>query len=131
VASIHKDIEIKRDSASVWDAIRDVGSIHKRLVPGFVTDCRLDGDSRMVTFANGMEVREIIVDVDDETHRHSWSARAESLTHHNASVQVYPEGKDRCRVVWIADVMPHAAAASMGDMIQQGLNAMKQTLERH
>ena len=131
MASIHKDIEIKRDSASVWDAIRDVGAIHKRLVPGFVVDCRLEGDSRMVTFANGMVVREIIVDVDDETRRHSWSARAESLTHHNASVQVYPEGKDRSRVVWIADVMPHAAAASMGDMIQQGLNVMKQTLERH
>jgi carbon monoxide dehydrogenase subunit G len=130
VASIHKDIEINRDSASVWDAIRDVGSIHKRLVPGFVVDCRLEGDSRMVTFANGMTVRELIVDVDDKTRRHSWSARGESLTHHNASAQVFPEGKDRCRVVWIADVMPHSAAPSMGEMIQQGLNAMKQALER-
>ena len=130
MASIHKEIEIKRDSASVWDAIRDVGAIHKRLVPGFVVDCRLDGESRMVTFANGMVVREIIVDVDDKTRRHSWSARGEPLTHHNASAQVFPVGDDRCRVVWIADVMPHAAAAAMGEMIQQGLNTMKQTLER-
>ena len=130
MASIHKEIEIKRDSAFVWDAIRDVGAIHKRLVPGFVVDCRLDGDSRMVTFANGTVMREIIVDVDDKTRRHSWSARGEPLTHHNASAQVFAEGNDRCRVVWIADVMPHTAAASMGEMIQQGLNTMKQTLER-
>ncbi len=130
MASIHKEIEIKRDSASVWDAIRDVGAIHKRLVPGFVTDCRLEGDSRIVTFANGTVMRELIVDVDDKTRRHSWSARGEPLVHHNASVQVFPKGDDGCRVVWIADVMPHTVAAPMGEMIQQGLNAMKQTLER-
>ena len=130
MASIHKEIEINRDSASVWDAIRDVGAIHKRLVPGFVLDCRLEGDSRIVTFANGTVMRELIVDVDDKTRRHSWSARGEPLIHHNASAQVFPVGDHGCRVVWIADVMPHAAAASMGEMIQQGLNTMKQTLER-
>ena len=33
----------------------------KRLVPGFVTDCKLVGDWRTVSFANGMVVREFIV----------------------------------------------------------------------
>jgi len=130
VASIHKEIEIKRDSGAVWDAIRDVGSIHKRLVPGFVVDCRLEGDSRVVTFANGTVMRELIVDVDDKARRHSWSARGEPLVHHNASVQVFSTDNDGCRVVWIADVMPNAVAASMGEMIQQGLNTMKKTLDR-
>lgn len=60
-AAIHKEIEIQRSKEFVWDAIRDVGSIHKRLVPGFVVDCVLDGDWRTVTFANGMVVRELIV----------------------------------------------------------------------
>jgi hypothetical protein len=83
MASIHKEIAIERSKEFVWDAIRDVGAIHKRLVPGFVVDCKLEGDSRIVTFANGMVVRELIVDVDDKTCRHSWSARGEPLTHHN------------------------------------------------
>jgi carbon monoxide dehydrogenase subunit G len=129
MASIHKEIEIERDKQFVWDAIRDVGNIHKRLVPGFVVDCELEGDSRIVTFANGMVVRELIVDVDDKLYRHSWSARGEPLTHHNASVQVFPDGDDKCRIVWIADVMPNEVAGTMGEMIQQGLNTMKQTLE--
>jgi hypothetical protein len=43
MATIHKEIEIKRGKAFVWDAIRDVGASHKRLVPGFVTDCKLEG----------------------------------------------------------------------------------------
>ena len=129
MATIHKEIEIERSKELVWDAIRDVGAIHRRLVPGFVVDCKLEGDSRIVTFANGMVVRELIVDVDDKTCRHSWSARGKPLIHHNASVQVFSDGPDKCRVVWIADLMPHEVAGAIGEMIQNGLNTMKQTLE--
>ena len=129
MASIHKEITIERSKEFAWDAIRDVGAIHKRLVPGFVVDCKLDGDSRIVTFTNGMVVRELIVDVDDKTCRHSWSARGEPFTHHNASIQVFSEGHDKCRVVWIADLMPNEVAETIGEMIQHGLNTMKQTLE--
>ena len=129
MATIHKEIEIERNKEFVWDAIRDVGTIHKRLVPGFVVDCKLQGDSRIVTFANGMVVRELIVDVDDKTCRHAWSARGEPLTHHNASIQVFSNGHNKCRVVWIADLMPNEVAEAIGEMIQHGLNTMKQTLE--
>jgi Polyketide cyclase / dehydrase and lipid transport len=129
MATIHKEARIARSEGLVWDAIRDVGSIHKRLVPGFVVDCKLVGDSRLVTFANGMAIREIIVAVDDKTRRHAWSARGEPLTHHNASIQVFPEGHDQCRVVWIADVMPNEVAGTVEEMMAQGLAAMKRTLE--
>ena len=130
MATIHKEIQIERSKEFVWDAIRDVGAIHRRLVPGFVVDCKLEGDSRVVTFANGMVVRELIVDVDDRSCGHSWSARGEPLTHHNASIQVFSEGDDKCRVVWIADLMPNEVAGPVGEMIQQGLDTMKQTLQK-
>ena len=129
VATITKEIEINRPKEFIWDAIRDVGAIHKRLVSGFVVDCRLDGDWRTVTFANGMVARELIVDVDARTCRHSWSARSSHLTHHNASVQVFSTAPDRSRIVWIADLMPSEIAPAIAEMIQQGLNAMKKTLE--
>jgi Polyketide cyclase / dehydrase and lipid transport len=129
MATIHKEIEIKRNKEFVWNAIRDVGAIHKRLVPGFVVDCKLEGDWRIVTFANGMVIRELIVSVDDKTCRHSWSARGEPLTHHNASVQVFSASPGKCRVVWIADLMPNEVAEAIGEMIQKALDTMKQTLE--
>ena len=130
MATIHKEIQIERSKEFVWDAIRDVGAIHHRLVPGFVVNCKLEGDSRIVTFANGMVVRELIVDVDDKSCRHSWSARSEPLTHHNASIQLFSEGDDKCRVVWIADLMPNEVAGPIGVMIQEGLKTMKQTLQK-
>lgn len=41
----------------VWDAARDVGALHTRLVPGFAVDTQLEEGARIVTFANGV-VRE-------------------------------------------------------------------------
>jgi carbon monoxide dehydrogenase subunit G len=129
MASIRREIRIQRPAAFVWDRVRDVGNIHRRLVPGFVADCRLEGDSRYLTFGNGATTREIIVDVDDKALRHSWSARGEPFTHHNASLEVFADGDDACRVVWIADLMPHEIAPTIAGMIEQGLATMKATLE--
>ena len=130
MATIHREIGIEREKEFVWDAIRDVGAIHRRLVPRFVIDCKLEGDSRIVTFANGMVIRELIVDVDEKNCRHAWSARGEPLTHHNASLQVFPDGADKCRVVWIADLLPNEVAGTVDEMIQHGLSTMKETLEK-
>jgi hypothetical protein len=129
MATVQKEIVIARDRSFVWDAIRDVGAIHRRLVPGFVVDCRLEGDSRIITFANGMVVREVIVTVDDETCRHAWSARGEPFTHHNASIQVFTVGAAKCRVVWIADLLPNEVSDTVEKMMFQGLGVMKRTLE--
>ena len=71
----------------------------------------------------------VIVDIDDRTYRHAWSARGEPLTHHNASLQVFSDGPEKCRVVWIADLLPNEVAATVDEMTQHGLSAMKKTLE--
>ena len=62
MASIHEEIRIDTAPEQVWEALATYGAVHTRLAPGFVTDTRLDGDTRIVTFANGMVARERIVD---------------------------------------------------------------------
>ena len=69
MASIHKDILIDASPNDVWDAVRDFGTLHTRLVPGFVTDTKLDGEARIVTFANGTVARELLVDCDEARRR--------------------------------------------------------------
>ena len=130
MASIRKEILIENSPEHVWSALSDVGAIHVRLVPGFVTDCRLEEDARIVTFGNGMVVKELIVDVDHAARRVVWSAVGGRLTHHNASAQVFDDGPGRCRLVWIADLLPHAMAPAIEAMIQQGIGVMKKTLDR-
>jgi hypothetical protein len=129
MASIRKEILIDARPEKVWDAIRDVGAVHVRLATGFVTDTRLEEGARIVTFVNGMAVRELIVDIDDEYLRLAYAAVGGLTKHHNASMQVFPEGADRTRLVWITDLLPNELAGPIGDMVDQGSEVMKKTLE--
>jgi hypothetical protein len=132
MASIRKEILIEARPENVWAAVRDVGAVHQRLVPGVLVDARLDGDARVVTFASGAVARELLVDVDDEARRFAYAVVEGPLraTHHNASMQVFAEGEGRSRLVWITDVLPHDLAASISTLVEQGSAAMKQTLEK-
>lgn len=129
MASIRKEIQVNACPEKVWDALRDVGALHTRVVPGFVTDTRLEEGARVVTFGNGMVAREKIVSVDDEARRVVWSVDGGRFTHHNASVQVFADGSG-CRLVWIADLLPDAIAGDIRAMIDQAASVMKPTLER-
>jgi carbon monoxide dehydrogenase subunit G len=131
MASIRKDILIEAPAAAVWDALHDIGALHTRLAPGFVTDVRLEPGARVVTFGNGMTARELIVDVDDNARRLVWSVVGGRFTHHNASAQVFVEHEHRSRFVWIADLLPHELAGNVGMMMEQGIQIIRKTLERN
>jgi hypothetical protein len=125
VASIHRQVHIEAPAAHVWAALRDVGEVHTKLAPSFVANCTLDGDHRVVTFRNGMQARELIVAVDNDLMRVSWSVVGGRLTHHNASNQVVATGERSCTVLWVADLLPDELAPAVAGMIEQGLAAMK------
>ncbi len=130
MASIRREFQVDAPAGQVWDAFQDVGAVHTRLAPGFVTGCRREGEDRIVTFANGLVAREVIVDVDEAARRVAYSARSERLAHHHASFQVFADGV-ACRVVWIADLLPHAAAPAIAAMMDQGVAAMRKALASH
>jgi hypothetical protein len=77
-----------------------------------------------------MTVRELLIGVDEERRRVAWSAVGGSMSHHNASAQVFPHGERACRFVWIADLLPDSAAPAIAGMIEQGLAVIRTTLER-
>jgi len=130
VATVRKEILTKASAASVWDAIRDVGALHTRLVPGFVKDTRLEGTVRVVTFGSGLVVREPIVTLDDGARRLVWTAEGGLATHYNASVQVFDEGPGRTRVVWQSDFLPDSVAAGIDAAMTAGAETMRRTLDR-
>lgn len=131
MASIRKVILIDASPEHVWDAIRDFGAVHERVVPGFVVDTRLDGGDRIVTFFSGAVQREPLVDLDDEARRLVYSAVDSPIgaTHYNASVQVFSDGEDGSRVVWIVDVLPSEIGPTLDGLMDRGAATMKQTLE--
>ena len=130
MASIRREIVTDARPEVVWDALRDVGALHTRLVPGFVTDTRLEPGARIVTFANGMVVREAIVAVDEAERRVVWTASGGRLVHHNGAAQVVGDPSGKTKIVWIADLLPDDAAAATGAMMDDGMRAMQQALDR-
>jgi carbon monoxide dehydrogenase subunit G len=128
MASIRKEAIVDAPPDAVWTALRDVGAIHTRLARGFVTNTTLEGDTRVVTFANGFVARERIVDLDDSARRIAYGVVDGRPTHHSASIQVFSEGH-KSRVVWIADLLPNDLAPAIDGMMAKGMDAMKKTLE--
>ena len=131
MASITKHIETTAPVRAVWPALRDIGALHTRLVPGFVVDTVLDGDARIVTFANGMVIREPIVTIDEEHNRLVWSAEGPQFEHYNSSAQAIAQADDTTLVVWIADFKPDQLASVVDEMMTAGAAAMKIALDRN
>jgi hypothetical protein len=128
MATVRREVVIERPPEYVWDAVRDFGALHHRLVRGFVTAVELDGTTRTVTFSNGTQAREVLVDLDDESRRLVYAVVGGRLTVHSASVQVSAEGKGT-RIVWISDFLPDELQPYIAGQMDLAVKAMKQTLE--
>jgi hypothetical protein len=130
MASVYREIEIDASPELVWDVIRDVGAVHTRLAPGFVTDVRMEGDVRFVTFITGRIVPERIVGIDHAVQRMAYAAvDVPERQHHNASFQVFVNGPASCRLVWITDILPDTLAAAFAENMEKGLTVAKRQLE--
>jgi hypothetical protein len=130
MATIRKEVLIEARPETAWEALRDVGALHVRLVPGFVKDVRMEEGARVVTFGNGTVAREVIVSVDDGACRLVWTIVGGRMTHHNGAAQVFAEGTQRCRFVWTTDLLPDALAPAIEGMMETAMPIVKATVER-
>lgn len=131
MASICKEILIDAPADQVWEALRDFGALHERLVPGFVVAAEMHGDVRVITFFNGSVAQERLVGTDDEARRLAYTVIDGPLgaTHHNASAQVVAEAGGRSRFVWVTDVLPHELETPVSGLMDRGLATIKETME--
>ena len=127
MASIRRETVIASDVETVWEAVREFGALD-RMAAGFVTDCRLDGDDRLVTFYTGTVLRERLVTIDEAARRLVWSIVDGPYSHHNGAVELFADGAGATRFVWTSDLLPDALAAPTAGMMDQGLAAIRAAL---
>ena len=132
MSTITKTVTVPARLDQTWDAIRDIGALHRRLVPGFVkaTEIETDGESiiRVVTFGNGMVVREPILSCDDEAMRLAWTVEEGRTRHYNGSVQVFADQSGGSRIVWIVDFLPASMAPMIDGAMTAGAASMRKAL---
>jgi hypothetical protein len=129
MATIRSELKTRASAGDVWSAIRDIGALHPRLVPGFVTDTKLEPGVRSVTFVNGTVLREPIVTLDDQARRLVWTAEGGRARHYNAALQVSELADGLTSVVWTADFLPDDIGAYMSQAIEAGMAAMQRSLD--
>lgn len=130
MASIHEEFVVDASVDRVWSALRDIGAAD-RVFGAMLTDSHLSGDqARVVTFASGAAVRELIIDVNDDQRRLAYTAVEGPLgsTHHQSVLCVRPTDTGKARVVWTTDVLPNELAAPIRALMRQGAQAMQHTL---
>ena len=130
MGSMTKEILTDSPPDEVWDAVRDIGALHTRLVPGFAVSTQLVPGGRRVTFASGRTVEEPIVSSSDALRRVVWTLKAGEtpFAHYNASVQVHARAAGGSRVEWTIDFLPDGAAPMLDGLMTAGAAAMRQAL---
>lgn len=128
MATLREILRLSSDADAVWDAVRDIGALHRRLVPGFVTDARLEDGARIVTFANGITTREEIVSVDDAARRLVYAIPRGRFVHYQATVEVQDVGVG-ARLVWTIDLLPDEFSDAVRVMMRQGADAICATFQ--
>jgi hypothetical protein len=129
MTSIVREIVIDVPAADAWEAIRNFGEVH-RLVPGLLSDCRLDGDVRVVTFRGGGRVaRELLVSIDEGSRRLVYAEPDGLFITRSASCQVFAVDDRSSRFIWTQDLLPDELASLICDHMDQALPDVKRTLE--
>lgn len=128
MATIRKEFRSSRPAAEVWEKLRRFEAVHD-LASGFVTATRMEpSGARVVTFVNGMEVREWLVTRDDAERRLVYAINDHpKYTHYSASAQVFDDGAGS-RFVWTVDFLPDEMAELQDASMTAGAEAMRRTL---
>jgi Polyketide cyclase / dehydrase and lipid transport len=90
---------------------------------------KLEPGARIVTFVNGMVLREPIVTLDDEARRLVWTAEGGRARHYNAALQVSELADGLTSVVWTADFLPDDVSGFLSKAIEAGMAAMQRSLD--
>ena len=129
MATNRRELPLDIPADKAWAAFRDFGQVHTRAAPGFLTDLRMDGGDRIVTFVNGLVARERLVSLDDEDMRLVYTVVEGRASHYNAAVQLFPEGPTKCRLVWTIDLLPDELGPPIAGMMDLAGPLMKKALE--
>jgi hypothetical protein len=128
MATVRKEFRSARSADDVWAVLRRFEAVHE-LARGFVTKTEMEpSGARVVTFANGMQVREWLVSRDDAERRLVYAIRDNpNYEHYSASAQVFADGEGS-RFVWTVDFLPDGMAAQQNAAMEAGAQAMRACL---
>lgn len=109
MATVHRRFTLNTSADSAWQKIRATQNVHKLF--DMLVDAEVDGDKRVCRTADGGELVERIITVDDDARRIVYTITDSpfDFEFHSASWQVY-EQDGKTVFEWYTDVKPDPVA---------------------
>lgn len=127
MGTIRRETPLDVDAEHAWRALSDFGNAGA-LFSGVLTNCRRTGDMRIVTFANGLEVKERLIATDPAERRIVHTVEGGSFSHFNGAMQIVANGH-KSTFVWVTDFLPDEMGANILPLIEAGCRAIKHNLQ--
>ena len=128
MATIWWEQAVAVPAAVAWAALRRVDRAQVLFSPVLVDGC-MHGEVRELVFANGLQVKERIVSVDEQRRRVAYSAQGAPFEHHSASMQVVEDARGGCRLIWVSDFLPDTLEEAVRPLVIEGAAAFAANLE--
>jgi hypothetical protein len=127
MASIIKEIEVNADAGEAWKRVADAGGVDKLV--GMITACRLEGDRRYCTMADGSKVVERVISIDHPNMRLAYTITEGPipLEYHSASMQVHGSDKGT-RLVWTWDFKPDGLSEAIEPILKTAADSIRAAL---
>ena len=128
MATAKAETTIARSPDDVWKVIREFGAI-AGYMPG-IDSCTVEGDIRTVG-TMGIELKEQLRDLDDDTRRLSYSiveSPMKNLVSHLCTISIDPEG-DGTHLTWLTEVEPDDMLALFQGVYEGAVVALKKMFE--
>lgn len=127
MASIVKHIDVDADATRAWAQIADAGSVDKLV--SMITACRLEGDTRYCTMADGSEIVEQVIAIDADNKRLAYriSGGAIPFEFHAGSMQVHAKDMGS-HLVWTFDFKPDGLSEAIGPMLDAAAESIRSAL---
>ena len=103
---------IAASADAVWDVVKEPASI-PTWFPGVVS-CTVDGNVRVITLKNGMEMPEQILTIDSRLRRFQYRITAPMYRHHLGTIDVIALGPNECLCVYSTMAEPDMFALLIG-----------------
>jgi len=128
MATIYGSVTVNLSAEELWAKVADVGQISELL--DVIHESAVSGDTRSCKLADGGQLSETIVGIDEEHHRVAYTITDSPfpLEFHAASMQVVDEGNGKSTLLWITDVKPDAMVDGLGPMIMGELDKLGRRL---
>lgn len=128
MASLRSTARIARPADEVWKVVSDPAGI-SAWFPG-IEHATAEEGTRTCTLAGGHELREDVVNVDDELRRFQYRiTEGMPVDYHLGTVDVLEDGPQASLVVYSTEVTPDGLAKLMGRSVEGGVQGLKAHLE--